>query len=630
MFSSLSNSVVDTINRAKEKSKENGINKLGTEYLLWSMFMDKNTICHFLFSEYAISEEMLIPDYHIIRGSEDGVTLKLLEVLDKAKMIAKGFKSDLVFDEHFFLALLEVKGTIAISILMDLELDILELRNDCLDIFDLNNEEENKYTINISKKAKAGLLSPFIGRMDYIERMNCILKRKSKGNPLLIGQAGVGKTAIVEGLASYYDLLDEPYQIISLDLGSCLAGAKYRGDFEERILGAVKEIEDNPNAILFIDEVHNLIGAGQSEGSMDASNLLKPILARGTIRCIGATTIEEYHRFIETDKALRRRFQPIFVVEPNEEEVKKILLGIKEYYEEYHQSQIDNSIIPYLVDEAKYRLPNRCFPDKAIDILDECLTKAKIKNISVDKGLIDEVIDQMNGIKANPDNLRDSLKKYALMKSLHLPKKTLGNFLYRGGNDDYQILKDELIQGFGLSSEMILEIDLDNYKEGFQKSTLIGSPPGYVGYENGGILSTHLKNYPGALISLINFDKASGDIKIFFYNMMTSGKVTDNRGTIYLLNNVIFLIKGNDERNRSVGFFNNHHEAFVFDEIINGSKANHCDIIKSLKDKGYNVFLNDDIKEDKMINAVIDLVTNYPKGDYEVKMASDNYLILKV
>ena len=155
MFSSLSNSVIDTINRAKEKSKENGINKFGTEYLLWAMFRDKNTICHFLFNEYAITEEMLIPEYHIIRGNDNDVTVKLLEVLDKAKMIAKGFKSDLVFDEHFFLALLEVKGTIAISILLDLELDILELKNDCLDIFDLNNEEDNKYTINISKKAKA-------------------------------------------------------------------------------------------------------------------------------------------------------------------------------------------------------------------------------------------------------------------------------------------------------------------------------------------------------------------------------------------------------------------------------------------------------------------------------------------
>lgn len=609
MFRNLSKPVGLIIDRAYEMSKEANMHKFGTEYLLKSMFLDSNSICHFLLSEHNITEGDLDIDYFIIRGNDNEITVKLSMVMENALLIAKRFGFEQVYDEHLFLSILETNDTIANQKLLDLGLDLALLHDDVYDIFDLDNVDENKYTINITRKARTGLLAPFIGRSEYIERMDCIIKRKNKSNPLLIGEAGVGKTAIVEGLASYYELMDESYEIISLDLGACLAGSKYRGDFEERVLGVIKEIEANPKAILFIDEVHNLIGAGQSEGSIDAANLLKPVLARGQIKCIGATTINEYKKYIEKDKALQRRFQPIFVSEPTPEEACEILMGVKGYYEDYHKRTISDEIISYIVNQSVEEMPQRYLPDKAIDVLDEALSIAKIHNYEVNKKLIDDVINQMLGIKSNINHLRPELRKYALLKQFHLSKGVLVKILYEGGLDDYNNLKKEIISGFGLSNEMQIEIDMADYKQAYQKNALVGSPPGYIGYDKGGILSNHLSKYPYSLITLRNYSLASQEMISFFNGMMKKGYMVDNSGNKYILNNVIFLVDGVSEKNR-IGFLGEGEKSALFDVNIKGREANNSFLLDRLSSLGYKVSgnLNNDL--------IIELLMNYPEGTY--------------
>ncbi len=628
MFISLSNSVLEIISRAKTLSEKQGIYKIGTENLLYAMYKSPNSIAHFLLNDYDVSlDELQSDNYFIIRSNDSGYTLKFNEVLDKAKEIGEKFNSPKVLDEHLFIAILEVRNSVAQAILEDIDVDVECLLEDAYDIFKIDNEE-NPYLINITKKVKNGLVPPFVGRKDYIERLDVVLKRKTKSNPILIGSAGVGKTAIVEGLATYYNEHDETLQILSLDLGMCLAGAKYRGDFEERILGVIKEIENKDNIVLFIDEVHNLIGAGSSEGSMDAANILKPILARGTIKCIGATTIEEYHKFIEKDKALSRRFQPLFIKEPTSLETFEILKGIKKYYQSYHETEISDEDLKYIVEESNTRMVNRYFPDKAIDILDEVLTKSKKTKSQITKKFIDEAINEYLGIYININYLRDSLQKYCEYQKYHFERKTIVNICYTGGDDDYLKLVDELKAGFGIANEMVLSIDLSDYQSDIHSSSLIGSPPGYVGYDDGGILSSHLKKYPNALFLIDNFDKSNGLIKELFIKMMKLGKLTDSRGTNYSLGKSIFVIRGLSEK-KTIGFFEGEKKLEYIDEYIEGSQENYNKIKTMLHNDGYDCII-DYVKDvNKLNESLIELLKSYDKGSYHIKLEKDNIKIVQ-
>lgn len=611
MFNNLSKEVLETLNHAKGYSEVNNILRMGTEYLLKVMFLDKNSIAHFLFSEYDLSATDFEPNYYIIRESEGEFTDKLREVIDNSYLIAKNLNSDTVKDEHLFLSLLETPNSIALALLEDLSIDISLLKDDVYDMFNVETQN-SKYTKSITKKVSEGLSLPFIGRKEYLESLDVIIKRKMKNNPLLIGSAGVGKTAIVEGLAKYYIDNEEDYEILSLDLSVCLAGTKYRGDFEERLTGIIKEIEEKKNIILFIDEVHTIMGAGSSEGSMDAANMLKPILSRGGIKCIGATTIEEYQRFIEKDKALTRRFQPVFISEPSISETIEIIKGVKKYYEDYHNVIFNDEYINYLISEAEDRIPNRHFPDKAIDVLDLVMSKCKINKCNISRKMIDETIDDILGIKGNVDILREDLKKYALLRKYPLNRKIILSILYSGCDYGLNELINELLSGFGFTKEMVLKIDLSNYKDSFQKSTLIGSPPGYVGYDNGGILSNHIKKYPGSIIVLDCFDKGNQSIKAFFKDMIKIGELNDNRGNKYFLNNTIFIIRGIEDKNL-IGFnSDNIHESF-YDIKINGNNDQYNNLSERLKQEGYDCnILNNNSLEDVIYN----LISNYPKGKY--------------
>lgn len=458
--------------------------------ILLAMYKNEDTICHFLLNDYGISYDDILSetDKYIVVKKEDGFTKKVNEILNLANEYMIKYHSDYIYDEHLFLAILNT-DSIAKEILIDLGVDIDCAILDLMDIFNLDDDKNLDYTKSITKKAKD---ITFIGREEYIKRLDLIINRKVKNNPLLIGEAGVGKTAIVEGLAKYYLDNNINYEIISLDLGMAIAGAKYRGDFEERIMEVINKIENNSHIILFIDEIHNLVGIGGSEGGVDAANLLKPVLSRNNIKCIGATTIDEYKRYIEKDKALARRFENVYVYEPDKKEVIKILYGIKKDFEIYHNIIINDEIIEYIYETSK-NIPNRRFPDKAIDILDEVCAYAKINNKDVTTDIVDEVLIDIIGINRYIKCKYDFLKKYVAKRYFGLNDICLVKILFNGNEEGLNELKDSVLEAFNMNNEVVLDIDLANYTDNMQISSLVGSAPGYVGYYDGGLLN-HIKN----------------------------------------------------------------------------------------------------------------------------------------
>jgi len=550
-----------------------------SDILLLEMFKAKNTICRFLFLEYGVKLEEIEEEMEkytiVLKKQENKVFSKTVQnILTLAKSFSLKSLTEKLQDEQVFLAILYYDTSIAYSLITALGLSAKELIDEVNNIFDfegeqagdaksfMNQKAENPYTRNITEMTKKGLLPPFVGRTDYIERLKLILNRKTKNNPLLIGSAGVGKSSLVEGLAEYFQKNNENYEIISLELGVVLAGAKYRGDFEERIFNVIKKVEKNKNCILFIDEIHNLIGAGSSEGSMDAANLLKPILARNNIKCIGATTLEEYKKFIENDKALNRRFQTIFVNEPNPNETVEILKGVKDDFEKFHNIEIDDEILVYLVDEANNRILNKKFPDKAIDILDEVMT---YKKTSLDKTIIysdiDLVIDNITGInkpKCFENISLKILRKYVAKYFFNLQndKSSIVNILFKGNKQGLNKLVLEIQNAFSIRSEMLLNIDFALFQDAFSLTSLIGSPPGYIGYDQGGILTEHLGKFPLSIIHIKNFSNAHFEISNFLLNALASGEITDRKGKTSSIRNTIFIFTDSElKTNNKVGFF---------------------------------------------------------------------------
>ena len=341
MLESFSVQAVKIIEDAKEIADASSSKIVGSEHLLIAMFKTPDSICHFLLSEVNISledinktlEKMVV--LHKVEHPNITFTSKFQEIILNAKELAIKCKSDYVYDEHIFYSLLELKDSVGYEILVMLNIDIEDMMEDIEEIFNFfgENYDTKEQPFPFLKKIKKDKQPhPYIKRKDYIEQIIYILRKKQKNNPLLIGNAGVGKTAIVEGLSNI--LKDE--KIYELELGSIVAGTKYRGELEEKLLKAMDFIREE-KAILFIDEIHNIVGAGSNDGSLDVANILKPFLSSTKIKVIGATTLEEYYRFINKDKALTRRFQTIFIEEPSKEETLKILRKIKRYYEEYHK-----------------------------------------------------------------------------------------------------------------------------------------------------------------------------------------------------------------------------------------------------------------------------------------------------
>lgn len=435
------------------------------------------------------------------------------------------------------------------------------------------------YTVNLNAEVKAGRIDPLIGRKHEMERLVQILCRRRKNNPLLVGEAGVGKTALAEGLAHQIvngdipDALKEA-EVYALDMGSLLAGTKYRGDFEARVKSVLKQLEKIPQAILFIDEIHTIIGAGStSGGTMDASNLLKPALAKGLLRCIGATTYDEYRTIFDKDHALSRRFQKIDVVEPTVAETVQILRGLKPMFEDFHQVRYTQGALEAAAELSARYINERFLPDKAIDVMDEAgaaqriLPKSKQKKV-IGKAQIETVIAKVARIPEKTvshddkqvlqflgrdlknmvygqENAIDTLVAAVKMSrsGLALPDKPIGSFLFSGPTG---VGKTEAAKQLAYSMGVPLQrFDMSEYMERHAVSRLIGAPPGYVGFEQGGLLTEAVNKQPHCVLLLDEIEKAHPDIFNVLLQVMDAGKLTDNNGKSADFRNVILIMTTN-------------------------------------------------------------------------------------
>lgn len=573
MFETFSTSALEMIDKALRIAKSLGKKLVGTEHLLLAMYQVEESICHFLLEEKNITYEKLLEVVNglvILRkneSKEDTYSKKFQEVILYAQRLSEDLESEYVYDEHIFYVMLKEYDTVAYVVLEKLGLDIEELKRDIEEIFSFDEAKEKEnipypFLMNLSTSQK---IHPFVLRNNYIEKIKYILSKKQKNNPLLIGNAGVGKTAIVEGLS---EILKD-VSIYQLDLGSIVAGTKYRGELEEKLTKAMEYIK-RKKAILFIDEIHNIVGAGSNDGSLDIANILKPYLSRSDIKLIGATTLDEYYRHIDKDKALSRRFQNVFIDEPTEKETYVILKEIKASYEEYHNVKYSDQILQEIIEKSKLYLVRRSFPDKAIDVMDEIGTRKKSSNKSFSK-LIDETIEDLTGIKnLTLERLKKVELNYPSLKPKYLQfikKKEFevntNNLAFAMVNSDFNVeyLIEDLYKLFAFKKEMYLEIDLENYIDYASINNLIGSTKGYVGYEQGGILSEHILKYPLSLVYFKNIKSAHPSINQFIKSLLKKNHFLDNKGRTIYLTNTIFLLDTDKIKNKEIGFINENKKS---------------------------------------------------------------------
>lgn len=628
-FSSHSRKVLELIN---EVAKDLNINVPGTECLLIALAKVENSVCKFLLNEYSISAKDImyeVKHIYILRtNKEQSYTTKLLEVLDNAREFSNNEQSKLVYDEHLFYSLLTTKSTLALEILRRLNLPIDSAIDDISNMFDFSTNEDNTFLVNLTKEAKLNKLKPFIGRTSYIDRVIRILSKKQKNNPMLIGSAGVGKSALVEGVAQKLLKIKPHINIYRLDIGTVIAGTKYRGDLEERLLDIIERVK-NPNSILFIDEIHNIVGSGSSEGTLDIANILKPILSRGEIKVIGATTLDEYYRHLEKDKALVRRFQNIFIDEASNQETYQILKGISFTFENFYKIKYSNQILHYII-EMSALIPNRKLPDKAIDIIDEVgLIASNEKKNNVQLKHVDQIVYEYLGIKY--DNLYKNinkikyfphLKKYYLIYLMNLElRNNILNVVVDSDEAKSQLLED-LKFVFNIKDEMILNLDLNDYQDGFYSSSLIGSPKGYVGYEEGGILSEHVLKFPMSVIAVKNYQNSNKSIQKIINNAILGGKITDSKGRIISFKNTFFIF---DEYifMKPIGFLKNETNQKIdfIDEFLtkkiqsNIFKDKLVKILDKLKRNNYLIKSNINNIDYNIYNKIIGLISDLDKFD---------------
>lgn len=604
---------------------------------------------------------------------------KVRQIFDRSRLFAQKRKKVSASEEDVLLAILNDDDSFTNLMFMLSGLDkkiirdnLIRLQKEEKSSNTSNNLSENlkKFAKNLNEMAEAGKIDPVIGREDEVERVIQILLRRTKNNPILIGDPGVGKTAIIEGLAQRIVDGKVPFvmkekTIVSLDLASMIAGTKYRGDFEDRLKKLFGELEQREDVVLFIDEFHMVLGAGASEGSMDAANILKPILAKGDIQIIGATTIDEYRKHVEKDQALTRRMQPVHVEEPNKDDTIKIIEGLKDKYEDHHKVEITDEAIKAAVDLSQRYIQDRFLPDKAIDVIDEACSKERIKNYKENKNqvskkeILDKLIEEKN-MAINEQNfekaasLRDQInetreklekekeenktdlkisfdevakivsswskvpitkltedekQKYmdldidlkkevigqdkAIDKISHAikrarvglkdPKKPIGSFIFVGptGVGKTYLAKSLAKNLFG-DMDNLIRMDMSEYMEKFAVSRLVGSPPGYVGYEEGGQLTEAVRKHPYSVILFDEIEKAHPDIFNLLLQILDDGRLTDGQGRTVDFKNTIIIMTSNVgvsslNQNPKIGFGTGDVEKEIDDsnkEIINKAIKN--------------------------------------------------------
>ncbi len=644
---------------------------VGTEHILAGLLRERTGVAARVLLENGVEETQLLevikdlitPEKGVLAKDRDGYSPRAMKVLAEAHRQAERFESGRTGTEHILLAVIKEGENVAVRLLNTLGISLQKVYVDTLIAMgqdgalykeDLAKKQGGRkrggsvldqYSRDLTALAKKGELDPVIGREEEIGRVIQILSRRTKNNPCLIGEPGVGKTAVVEGLALRIVNGDVPFtvqnkRVLTLDLSGMVAGSKYRGEFEERIKKVIKEVITDGNVILFVDEMHTIIGAGGAEGAIDASNILKPSLARGEIQLIGATTIAEYRKYVEKDAALERRFQPVNVEEPSEEEAIRILKGIAGKYEEHHHVLITEEAIEAAVKLSIRYINDRNLPDKAIDLIDEASAALRLKtmhmpdkmketaeqiakiDVQIERSIRMEAFSQAGELKRNQDVL---IKKYDKMKrqfdknqrerkyvvgeneiaevvamwtkipvkklaekeserllklesilhrrvigqeeavsavaramrrgrvGLQDPNRPIGSFLFLGptGVGKTELSKALAEAMFG-SENALIRVDMSEYMEGHSVSKMIGSPPGYIGFDEGGQLSEKVRRNPYSVVLFDEIEKAHPDVFNILLQVLDDGHITDSKGRKVNFKNTILIMTSNAGAQRIV------------------------------------------------------------------------------
>lgn len=512
-------------------------------------------------------------------------------IFNDAESIAESANIDEVRCIHFLKAIFNKPSDIIKTFFEENDVEFEELKTN----LDIKQETKRlklssnsilvKYGTNLTELAREGKLTPVIGRDDELLQVVRTLNKRKKNNPLIIGEPGVGKTALVNGLAikitdgSMKDFLKDK-QIIEINMASLVSGTKYRGDFEEKITKLVKESKDNPEVILFVDEIHTMLGAGSSSGSLDASNIIKPALANGDLVMIGATTLKEYRKYFETDPAFERRFQPVILDEPTPEDTLSILKGLKENYEEYHNVKISDEAIEAAVNLSVRYIPDRNLPDKALDVIDEACSRKLIPKLDITNSLniesivseedVRTVVSEWTGVPISDESsqLEKAQKIEGYLKSkiigqdhaiekvsrriknsyagINNPEKPIAVFLFLGPTGVGKTFFSKTLANFLFGSEKsLIRVDMSEYKEEHSISKLIGAPPGYKGNDEGGFLTNAIKNNPYSIVLLDEIEKAHPKIFDVFLQAFDEGRLTDGKGNTVNAKNCIFIMTSN-------------------------------------------------------------------------------------
>ncbi len=649
---------------ANELAVDLGHSYIGTEHILYGLACEENGVAGKVLENQNVTPEDILDKIEELIGGQVkenftvlGFTPRTKKILENAYLEAKKLGSNYIGTEHILVGIMKENDSLAIRILIDLDVnpedmysDIAKTLNEFEESINNSNQEKqepnsynstqslNQFGTDLTKQAREGKLDPVIGRNEETDRVIEILSRRTKNNPCLIGEPGVGKTAVIEGLAQKIINGNIPEnlknkRVITLDITSMVAGAKYRGDFEERVKKCLAEVKKAQDIILFIDEIHTIVGAGAAEGAIDAANILKPLLARGEIQVVGATTIKEYRKYIEKDSALERRFQSVYIEEPSIDDTIRILKGIRDKYEAHHNVKITNDAIVAATHLSSRYINDRFLPDKAIDLIDEASSKVKLKSfiepeylknmekeldkitkekeeaintqnyeraaklrdyenelidklekendswknknnkkvINIEKEDIEMVISKWTGIPTYKITESENEKLKNLEKSLHErvvgqeeaisaiskairrsrvglkdPNRPIGSFLFLGptGVGKTELTKALAESLFGNENSMI-RIDMSEYMESHSVSKLIGSPPGYIGYDESNGLAEKVRRKPYSVILFDEIEKAHVDIMNILLQILEDGILTDSQGRTVSFKNCVIIMTSN-------------------------------------------------------------------------------------
>ena len=694
-FASFTDRVQRALKIAQAEAASSGRGYVGTEHILLGIMHDPGT-AGVILDEFTIDEVRNSIFSLIGHGDEKpaipgklAFTPRTKQVLEMSAREAMELKVNSVGTEHILLAMMREPECVAAHVLAGMGVDLPKAREKLLSYLRENAQTRpqetprlNQYGVDLTERARKGELDPVVGRDKEIERVVQILSRRTKNNPVLIGEPGVGKTAIVDALAQRIasgnipDIL-QGKRVFSLDISAMLAGAKYRGEFEDRLKSVMAELKGNSNVVLFIDELHQIVGAGASEGAIDAANILKPMLSRGELQCVGATTLDEYRKHIEKDSALARRFQPVMVGEPTQAESLEMLFGLREKYEKHHKVRITDEALQQAVSLSARYITDRYLPDKAIDLVDEAASRVRInthtpqldlkaqqdaldrlnaakseavnnqdfekaaamrdeekqikqqmeqlraewekqkqyKQEVVDAEHIAEVVAQWTGVPVTRLTQSESERLLNLEQVLHErvigqdeavsataravrraraglkdPRRPVGSFIFMGptGVGKTELCKALAEAMFGDENAMI-RMDMSEYMEKHTVSRMIGSPPGYVGYDEGGQLTEKVRRHPYSVVLFDEIEKAHPDVLNLLLQIMEDGRLTDGQGRTVNFQNTVIIMTSNVGasafgRQRTLGFGQSSSDQ--------EHKVARDEALKSLKDALRPEFLN--------------------------------------